>query len=58
MGWQQRWPNILAQDVAPRTGVVPPVCEFVPVTLAGETLASTRAELTLVLTDGLRLRYN
>jgi hypothetical protein len=31
------------------------VSEFVPVTLVGEPAATANAELTLVLTDGLRL---
>jgi transposase len=51
----RRWRTILAQEDPAVAGVPKPVPEFLPVTLVGDAPASTGAELTLVLTDGLRL---
>jgi len=55
VGSRQRWRNILAPDVAPQSGTPTFVAKFVPVTLVDDALASTHADLTLVLTDGLRI---
>jgi hypothetical protein len=55
VGSLRRWRNLFAQEVTPQAGEEAPVSEFMPVTLVGEALAITRADLTLVLTDGLRI---
>jgi transposase len=55
VGSLQRWRRILAEDAAPRPRVTAPATEFVPVTLVGDAPAAPAAELTLVLSDGLRL---
>lgn len=55
VGSLQRWRNILAQDLATQSGTPTPVSKFVPVTLVDDALASTHADLTLVLIDGLRI---
>jgi transposase len=49
----QRWRRIFEEETVLRPRV--PVTEFVPVTLIGDPPATAGAELTLVLTDGLRL---
>jgi transposase len=54
VGSLQRWRRIFAEDAEPGSRASSPVSEFVPVTLVGEP-ATPNAELTLVLTDGLRL---
>ena len=54
MGSLQRWRRIFAEDAVPGARASSPVSEFVSVTLVGEP-ATPNAELTLVLTDGLRL---
>jgi transposase len=54
VGSLQRWRRIFAEDADPGSRASSPVSEFVPVTLVGEPATPT-AELTLVLTDGLRL---
>ena len=54
VGSLQRWRRIFAGDAVPGSRGSSPVSEFVPVTLVGEP-APSNAELTLVLTDGLRL---
>ncbi len=51
----QRWRNIFSQEVTTQAGEATPVSEFMPVTLVGEAAAISRADLTLVLTDGLRI---
>jgi transposase len=43
------------KDAAPRPQGTAPATEFVPVTLVGDAPAAPAAELTLVLSDGLRL---
>jgi len=55
VGSLQRWRRLFSQDVAPRAQVTAPASEFVSVTLAGDAPAAPAAELTLVLTDGLRI---
>jgi transposase len=55
LGSLQRWRNILAQDVAPQSGTPTSLAKFMPVTLVDDDLASTHADLTLVLIDGLRI---
>ena len=55
VGSLQRWRRIFAEDAAPRPQVTAPATEFMPVTLVGDAPAVLAAELTLVLTDGLRL---
>ncbi|MBK1646927.1 IS66 family insertion sequence hypothetical protein [Thiocapsa imhoffii] len=55
VGSLQRWRNIFAQEVTSQAGEATPVSEFMPVTLVGEASAMSRADLTLVLTDGLRV---
>jgi transposase len=54
VGSLRRWRRIFAEDAVPGSRASSPVSEFVPVTLVGEP-ATPNAELTLVLTDGLRL---
>ena len=54
VGSLQRWRRIFAKDAVPGSRARSPVSEFVPVTWVGEP-ATPNAELTLVLTDGLRL---
>jgi transposase len=54
VGSLQRWRRIFAEDAVPGSRASSPVSEFVPVTLVGEPATPT-AELTLVLTDGLRI---
>jgi transposase len=55
VGSLQRWRNIFSQEVTTQAGEATPVSEFMPVTLVGEAAAISRADLTLVLTDGLRI---
>ena len=55
VGSLQRWRRILAEDTGPSSLASSPVSEFVPVTLVGASPAAAAAELTLVLSDGLRL---
>ena len=55
VGSLQRWRRILAEEAVPGSRASSPVSEFVPVTLIGDRPATAGAELTLVLTDGLRL---
>jgi transposase len=55
VGSLQRWRRILAEDAAPRPQGTAPLTEFVPVTLVSDPPATAGAELTLVLSDGLRL---
>ena len=55
VGSLQRWRRLLAEDAEPGSRASSPVSEFVPVTLIGDRPAPAGAELTLVLTDGLRL---
>jgi transposase len=55
VGSLQRWRRLFSQDVAPRAQVTAPASEFVSVTLVGDAPAAPAAELTLVLTDGLRI---
>jgi transposase len=55
VGSLQRWRRILAEDAAPRSRVTAPATEFMAVTLVGDAPAAPAAELTLVLSDGLRL---
>ena len=54
VGSLQRWRRILEGDAVPQSRAASTVSEFLPVTLVGEP-ATRNAELTLVLTDGLRL---
>jgi transposase len=54
VGSLQRWRRIFAEDAVPSSLTSSLVSEFVPVTLVGEPATPT-AELTLVLTDGLRI---
>ena len=54
VGSLQRWRRIFTEDAVPGSRGSSPVSEFVPVTLVGEP-ATPNAELTLVLSDGLRL---
>jgi transposase len=54
IGSLQRWRRVFAEDAVPSSLASSPVSDFVPVTLVGEPATPT-AELTLVLTDGLRL---
>jgi transposase len=54
VGSLQRWRRIFAEDAVLGSRAGSPVSDFVPVTLVGEPAAPT-AELTLVLTDGLRI---
>ena len=54
VGSLQRWRRIFAEEAVPSSRASSPVSEFVPVTLVGEP-ATPNAELTLVLSDGLRL---
>ena len=54
VGSLQRWRRIFAEDAVPGSRAGSPVSDFVPVTLVGEPATPT-AELTLVLTDGLRI---
>jgi len=54
VGSLQRWRRIFAEDAVPGARASSPFSEFVSVTLVGEP-ATPNAELTLVLTDGLRL---
>jgi len=55
VGSLQRWRRIFAADAVPSSQASAPVSEFMPVTLIGDPPATTGAELTLVLTDGVRL---
>ena len=55
VGSLQRWRRLFSQDVVPRAQVTAPATEFVPIRLIGEVPAAAAAELTLVLTDGLRI---
>ena len=55
VGSLQRWRRIFAEDAAPQWKAVAPATEFVPVRLICDAPAAPTAELTLVLTDGLRL---
>jgi transposase len=55
VGSLQRWRRILAEGAAPRPQGTAPATEFMPVTLVGDAPAAPAAELTLVLSDGLRL---
>ena len=50
----QRWRRIFEGDATPQPRATSTVSEFVPVTLVGEPVTPT-AELSLVLTDGLRI---
>ena len=54
VGSLQRWRRIFAEDAVAGSRAGSPVSDFVPVTLVGEPATPT-AELTLVLTDGLRI---
>ena len=53
VGSLQRWRRMFEEKTVPRPRA--PVSEFVPVTLIGDPPATAGAELTLVLTDGLRI---
>jgi transposase len=53
VGSLQRWRRIFEEEPVSRPRS--PVSEFVPVTLVGDPPATAGAELTLVLTDGLRI---
>ena len=53
VGSLQRWRRIFEEETVPRPRA--PISEFVPVTLLGDAVATAGAELTLVLTDGVRL---
>ena len=54
VGSLQRWRRIFEEEtVVPRPRA--PVSEFVPVALIGDPPATAGAEVTLVLSDGLRL---
>ena len=55
VGSLQRWRRILSEGGAPRPEVTAAATEFVPVRLFGGASAAPAAELTLVLSDGLRL---
>jgi len=56
VGSLQRWRRIFVQDAAPpRPPVTAPATEFMPVTLVGDAPAAPSVELTLVLSDGLRV---
>ena len=55
VGSLQRWRRILAEDAAPRPQVTASATDFMPVTLVGDASSVLAAELTLVLSDGLRL---
>jgi transposase len=55
VGSLQRWRRIFAEDAVLGSRAGSPVSEFVPVTLVGDPPATAGAELTLVLTDGLRI---
>ena len=55
VGSLQRWRRILSEGGAPRLEATAAATEFVPVRLVGDASATPTAELTLVLTDGLRL---
>ena len=55
VGSLQRWRRIFAEDAVPGSRASSPVSEFVAVTLVGDAPTASAAELTLVLTDGLRL---
>jgi transposase len=55
VGSLQRWRRIFAEDAVPGSQASSPVSEFVPVTLVSDPPATAGAELTLVLTDGLRI---
>jgi transposase len=55
VGSLQRWRRIFAEDAVPGSRASSPVSEFVPVTLVGDAVATAGADLTLVLTDGVRL---
>ena len=53
----QRWRSLFAQEATLNADARAPVPPFVPVTLIGDVPVptNTRADLTLVLTDGLRV---
>ena len=55
VGSLRRWRRILSEGAAPRPEIDAAATEFVPVRLVGGTSAAPSAELTLVLTGGLRL---
>ena len=55
VGSLQCWRRILSEGGAPRLEVTAAATEFVPVRLVGDSSATRTADLTLVLTDGLRL---
>ena len=55
VGSLRRWRRILSEHAAPRLKTVAPATEFVPVRLVGDASAPPATELTLVLSDGLRL---
>ncbi|MFO7903357.1 MAG: hypothetical protein R6U98_11905 [Pirellulaceae bacterium] len=55
VGSLPRWRRILAEDAVPGSQASSPVSGLVPVTLVSDPPAMAGAELTLVLTDGLRL---
>ena len=55
VGSLQRWRRIFSEGAAPRRGVDVAATEFVPVRLVGDVPATPSTELTLVLSDGLRL---
>jgi len=55
VGSLQRWRRSFSEDTAPRPQVTAPATEFMPVTLVGDAPAAPSVELTLVLSDGLRL---
>jgi len=55
VGSLQRWRRILAEDDAPQVKAAAPATEFVPVRLVGDAPMAPVVELTLVLSDGLRL---
>ena len=55
VGSLRRWRLIFGKDGAPQPQATAPATEFVAVTLVGDAPTASAAELTLVLTDGLRL---
>jgi len=55
VGSLQRWRRIFSEGAAPRPEVTAAATEFVPVRLVGDASAPASPELTLVLSDGLRL---
>jgi len=55
IGSLQRWRRIFSEAGTPRLKAAAPATEFVPVRLVGDVPATPSTELTLVLSDGLRL---